>query len=111
VVVERLLSSMAEAGSPPDFVLCVGDDRSDEDMFESIAAAMADPPQSPSAEVIACTVGEKPSKAKYYLDDPSNVLNMLKALAVASDPSSASKLNDFSTQTSQASLEMSSLHI
>ncbi|CAM6098164.1 unnamed protein product [Calypogeia fissa] len=111
VVVERLLSLMAEQGSPPDFVFCVGDDRSDEDMFESIETAMSEPPQSPLAEVIACTVGEKPSKAKYYLDDPSNVLNMLQGLAVASDPSSASRLNDFTAHTSQATLEMSTLHI
>ncbi|OAE25883.1 hypothetical protein AXG93_2145s1830 [Marchantia polymorpha subsp. ruderalis] len=78
VIVEKLLSMMAERGSPPDFVLCVGDDRSDEDMFESIATTMSLPPQSSMAEVFACTVGQKPSKAKYYLDDTSNVLNMLQ---------------------------------
>ncbi|KAG6547241.1 hypothetical protein Mapa_011177 [Marchantia paleacea] len=106
VIVEKLLSMMAERGSPPDFVLCVGDDRSDEDMFESIATTMSLPPQSSMAEVFACTVGQKPSKAKYYLDDTSNVLNMLQGLAVASDPGSASALSAYSTHTSQATLEM-----
>ncbi|XP_044983594.1 probable alpha,alpha-trehalose-phosphate synthase [UDP-forming] 9 [Hordeum vulgare subsp. vulgare] len=36
VVVESLLSSMVRGGKAPDFVLCIGDERSDEDMFESI---------------------------------------------------------------------------
>ncbi|KAJ0105658.1 hypothetical protein Patl1_18002 [Pistacia atlantica] len=33
---EKVLSSMISNGKVPDFVLCIGDDRSDEDMFESI---------------------------------------------------------------------------
>ncbi|GLJ28764.1 hypothetical protein SUGI_0567020 [Cryptomeria japonica] len=69
LVAERLLSKMVERGKPPDFVMCIGDDRSDEDMFESIASAMAKQSMSSKAEVFACTVGQKPSKAKYYLDD------------------------------------------
>ena len=81
VVVEQILSTLASRGTPPNFVLCVGDDRSDEDMFESIASTMAEPPQSPMAEVFACTVGRKPSKAKYYLDDTVEVIKMLENLA------------------------------
>ena len=81
MIAEKLLSSMAAGGTPPDFVLCCGDDRSDEDMFESIASTMAEPPQSPMAEVFACTVGRKPSKAKYYLDDTVEVIKMLENLA------------------------------
>ncbi|MCO5604326.1 hypothetical protein L7F22_058491 [Adiantum nelumboides] len=86
VFVDQLLSSLADRGSPPDFVLCVGDDRSDEDMFESIEAAMALPPHVPTAEVFACTVGRKPSKAKYFLDDTSEVLRLLVGIATASEP-------------------------
>lgn len=82
-VAEKLLSLMVSRGTPPDFVLCVGDDRSDEDMFESIADAMARR-QSPIAEVFACTVGRKPSKAKYYLEDTGDVIQMLQGLAAAS---------------------------
>ncbi|CBI26812.3 unnamed protein product, partial [Vitis vinifera] len=36
IVAKRLLSTMQERGMLPDFVLCIGDDRSDEDMFEAI---------------------------------------------------------------------------
>ncbi|KAH7387975.1 hypothetical protein KP509_16G051500 [Ceratopteris richardii] len=86
VVAEKLLTYMAAEGSPPDFVLCCGDDRSDEDMFESIANAMAEPPQIPMAEVFACTVGRKPSKAKYYLDDTGEVIKMLENLASVTRP-------------------------
>ena len=86
VVVEQILSTLASRGTPPNFVLCVGDDRSDEDMFESIEASMSSPPHEPSAEVFLCTVGRKPSKAKYFLDDTSEVLRLLVGIATASDP-------------------------
>lgn len=85
LVAERLLSLMKQKGKLPDFVLCVGDDRSDEDMFEVITSAMAGPSLSPIAEVFACTVGQKPSKAKYYLDDISEITKMLQGLATASE--------------------------
>jgi len=78
---------MAESGRQADFVLCIGDDRSDEDMFESIDNAIANGILTSSKSVFACTVGQKPSKAKYYLDDTTDVINMLEALAEASDPS------------------------
>jgi trehalose 6-phosphate synthase/phosphatase len=78
---------MAESGRQADFVLCIGDDRSDEDMFESIDNAIASGILHSSKSVFACTVGQKPSKAKYYLDDTADVINMLETLAEASDPS------------------------
>nr|GEV45207.1 plasma membrane H+-ATPase [Tanacetum cinerariifolium] len=37
-------------------------------------------------EIFACTVGRKPSKAKYYLDDAVDVVKLLSGLANASDP-------------------------
>lgn len=85
VVAEKIFTSMHETGRQADFVLCVGDDRSDEDMFEIIGNAMTNGVLSSITSVFACTVGQKPSKAKYYLDDPSDVITMLDALAEASD--------------------------
>ncbi|XP_008800107.2 alpha,alpha-trehalose-phosphate synthase [UDP-forming] 5 [Phoenix dactylifera] len=85
LVAERLLSTMCQKGMLPDFVLCIGDDRSDEDMFEVITGAVAGPSLSPVAEVFACTVGQKPSKAKYYLEDTVEIVRMLQGLATASD--------------------------
>ncbi|XP_062206751.1 probable alpha,alpha-trehalose-phosphate synthase [UDP-forming] 7 isoform X1 [Phragmites australis] len=84
-VAERILSTLMEKGREADFVLCIGDDRSDEDMFEQIADIMRRSIVDPQTSLFACTVGQKPSKAKYYLDDANDVLNMLEALADASD--------------------------
>lgn len=80
---ERLLSIMKQKSILPDFVLCIGDDRSDEDMFEVILSAKDS--LSPVADVFPCTVGQKPSKAKYYLEDTTDILRMLHGLANASE--------------------------
>lgn len=89
LVAEKIFTTMAEVGKQADFVLCIGDDRSDEDMFEIIGSAMDHCVLSSNAAVFACTVGQKPSKAKYYLDDTAEVRIMLEGLAEASDPPSS----------------------
>ncbi|KAL1823296.1 hypothetical protein ACET3Z_010074 [Daucus carota] len=75
VAVERLIATIRSNNRLPDFVLCVGDDSSDEDMFASVANCVTE------AEVYACTVGRKPSNAKFYLDDTDEVIKMLQRLA------------------------------
>ncbi|XXG40875.1 hypothetical protein AAC387_Pa01g1481 [Persea americana] len=85
LVAECLLSTMREREMLPDFVLCIGDDRSDEDMFEVIIGAVSGPSLAPTAEVFACTVGRKPSKAKYYLDDTVEIVRLMEGLASVSD--------------------------
>ncbi|KAL2232759.1 probable alpha,alpha-trehalose-phosphate synthase [UDP-forming] 11 [Sesamum indicum] len=84
VVVKNLMESMRYKGKPADFVLCIGDDRSDEEMFEAIASSIAHGSLPDTAEVFACTVGQKPSMAKYYLDDTVEVIRMLQGLSAAS---------------------------
>ncbi|XP_021275944.1 probable alpha,alpha-trehalose-phosphate synthase [UDP-forming] 11 [Herrania umbratica] len=84
VVVENLISTMRGRGKSPDFLLCIGDDRSDEDMFESIARSSANPTLPTIAEIFACTVGQKPSMAKYYVDDIVEVIGLLRGIAEAS---------------------------
>ena len=76
---------MQENEITPDFVLCIGDDRSDEDMFEVITTSMTAPTITQNAEVFACTVGQKPSKAKYYLDDTAEIVRLLQGLASVSE--------------------------
>ncbi|GMJ13186.1 trehalose-phosphatase/synthase 9, TREHALOSE -6-PHOSPHATASE SYNTHASE S9 [Hibiscus trionum] len=83
LVAEKVLSRMVNGGEPPDFVMCVGDDKSDEDMFQSILTSVSNPSLPVAPEIFACTVGRKPSKAKYYLDDTADVLKLLKGLATA----------------------------
>lgn len=85
LVAKRLLSWMQERGMSPDFVVCIGDDRSDEDMFEVISSSSTGPSIAPQAEVFACTVGRKPSKAKYYLDDTAEIVRLMKGLASVSE--------------------------
>ncbi|KAK7317199.1 hypothetical protein RJT34_01214 [Clitoria ternatea] len=82
LVAQEVLSTLTKRGQSPDFILCIGDDRSDEDMFESI---LTKPYSSSSApEIFACTVGQKPSKARYYLDDTVDVMMLLQGLGAAS---------------------------
>ncbi|KAG0494193.1 hypothetical protein HPP92_005187 [Vanilla planifolia] len=88
IVVEKILSSMLANKKQADFVLCIGDDRSDEDMFESIDNTLLKDVIARSTSVFACTVGQKPSKAKYYLDDTVEVMHMLSGLADVAEPSS-----------------------
>ena len=78
--VENIISTMVSQGKEPDFVLCIGDDYSDEVMFETIVAKV--PNQLPAAaKVFPCSVGMKPSKAKYFLDDTDEVMKLLQGLA------------------------------
>ncbi|KAI4343769.1 hypothetical protein L6164_011078 [Bauhinia variegata] len=84
LVTEQVLSTLTNNGKTPDFVLCIGDDRSDEDMFESISTKTFTSP----TEIFACTVGQKPSKARFYLDDTVDVMMLLQVLAAASEGSS-----------------------
>ena len=80
-------------------MLAIGDDRSDEEMFHAVADCVVDPNsacframscpmpgKSPAKShdhlaVYCSTVGQKPSKADYYLDDPEDVITLLRNLA------------------------------
>lgn len=85
MVVEQVLrqtsaeSGLAvETGDPPpavDFILCIGDDRSDEEMFNTMEHAKLD-----EVEIFPCVVGQRPSKAPYYLNDAGEVLQLLAKL-------------------------------
>ena len=67
---------------PPDFILSIGDDISDEEMFKVINALRKE-----ESNLIAnkhflryftCTVGKKPSLARYFINDASEVVNILE---------------------------------
>ncbi|KAF5734186.1 Trehalose-phosphatase/synthase 9 isoform 1 [Tripterygium wilfordii] len=90
LVMEKVLSTMSSTGKAADFVLCIGDDRSDEDMFESLSNITITSSLHTSPEIFACTVGQKPSLAKYYLEEAANVLRVLRGLASAEELKSMS---------------------
>jgi trehalose 6-phosphate synthase/phosphatase len=79
LAVERLLGH-GDAQQMVDFILAIGDDRSDEDMFAAVDARAQDPLLA-GAFVYTSTIGQKPSKAPAYLDDTDDVINLLQTLA------------------------------
>eukprot|EP00184_Porphyridium_aerugineum_P004640 CAMPEP_0184695282 /NCGR_PEP_ID=MMETSP0313-20130426/2971_1 /TAXON_ID=2792 /ORGANISM="Porphyridium aerugineum, Strain SAG 1380-2" /LENGTH=983 /DNA_ID=CAMNT_0027153713 /DNA_START=336 /DNA_END=3287 /DNA_ORIENTATION=- len=65
---ERILTSLH---INPEFVLCIGDDRTDEDMFTFLAKQVA------HDKCYTTTVGVKPSNARYYLRSSEEVADLL----------------------------------
>ncbi|XP_076927733.1 putative alpha,alpha-trehalose-phosphate synthase [UDP-forming] 7 [Bidens hawaiensis] len=85
MVAEKIFAFMAEKGNRADFVLSIGDDRSDEDMFLEIGEGIKKGEISNDNSVFTCTVGVKPSAAAYYLDEVKDVLEMLEKLGRVSN--------------------------
>ena len=65
--------------SPLDYVLCIGDDSSDELMFHALHSKFGVKPTD--VELFTVTVGRKPSKAQAYLGDHTEVVELLKMLS------------------------------
>eukprot|EP01027_Heterolobosea_sp_BB2_P001461 GEZU01002213.1.p1 GENE.GEZU01002213.1~~GEZU01002213.1.p1 ORF type:complete len:315 (-),score=50.49 GEZU01002213.1:17-961(-) len=59
-----------------DFVFCMGDDETDEDMFEEIERENKEEGKA----FISCRVGTNPTKAHYYLKSQQQVLKVLQTL-------------------------------
>ncbi|KAM0938360.1 putative alpha,alpha-trehalose-phosphate synthase (UDP-forming), Trehalose-phosphatase [Dioscorea sansibarensis] len=111
LVADKILSSMFEHGKQADFVLCIGDDRSDEEMFEGISGIVNKHVVAPNTSLFACTVGQKPSKAKYYLDDTSDVINMLQGLAEASEELSSPVFSEESELSPSSEVQTERLYV
>lgn len=68
-----------------DFILCVGDDESDETIFRMIAAKKRSlQRENHIIKIYTNTVGMKPSQARFYLPDPDSVHSLLDSLAACS---------------------------
>eukprot|EP00160_Parvularia_atlantis_P016956 Unigene5634_Nuclearia_a/m.17201 Unigene5634_Nuclearia_a/g.17201 ORF Unigene5634_Nuclearia_a/g.17201 Unigene5634_Nuclearia_a/m.17201 type:complete len:438 (-) Unigene5634_Nuclearia_a:127-1440(-) len=73
-VVLRLLRMFPGSG----FVLCAGDDRTDEDMFRSL-------PLTTAGQIFTCLVGPpRKSFATYQVDSPADLIDVLGQLATSS---------------------------
>ncbi|GLE06350.1 hypothetical protein PINS_up015597 [Pythium insidiosum] len=88
VVVDRILSTLESTGQPGggtagfvDFVLCVGDDESDEFMFQYLEESRRNLGRTKHFTV---TVGKKPSAAKYFVNDVDQVMEVLHSLTKVS---------------------------
>jgi len=74
---ERFVSTLeSDGGGPVDFVLCAGDDSTDELMFASLNKRMG----KTNPGLLTVTVGRKPSEASSYLDDHNEVVELLELL-------------------------------
>ncbi|PWZ37633.1 putative alpha,alpha-trehalose-phosphate synthase [UDP-forming] 9 [Zea mays] len=84
ISVDKIIRTLVSKGEVPDLLMCIGNDRSDEDMFESInrATSLSELPAAP--EVFACSVGPKASKANYYVDGCDEVIRLLKGVTAVS---------------------------
>jgi trehalose 6-phosphate synthase/phosphatase len=82
VTIEYLVNTCYNVGIVFDFVLVVGDDLSDEEMFKSLKKICINknPGISTHARCFSCTLGRKPTEADYYLNDPSEILHCLDIL-------------------------------
>lgn len=83
-VAKYVLSRLGE-GVQPDFVLCCGDDRTDEDMFDVLRKHEA----TKDSNLFTTTVGVKPSNAQYYLRSPMEVGQLIEQINDANHPGSS----------------------
>ncbi|KAI1619884.1 alpha,alpha-trehalose-phosphate synthase [Exophiala viscosa] len=77
-IATRLINEYGyDTGVPPEFVLCLGDDQTDEDMFRALLKT-----DLPKDHVFACTVGasSKRTLANWHLLEPSDVIASVAAL-------------------------------
>ena len=77
----RCIEKLSEAKGPVDFIMAIGDDSSDEDMFKVVNLLKKQNSSMLCNEKIAtftCTLGIKPSLASYFLLDAAKVVNLLE---------------------------------
>jgi trehalose-6-phosphatase len=87
--VNHAMATMKASNNEPDFVLAIGDDSSDEPMFEYLnlvagtpanTAAAGASPVTMEVSTFTVTVGKKPSTAQSFVDDPAAVMDVLSTL-------------------------------
>lgn len=77
-IVKRLVASYGhDVGEPPEFLLCLGDDFTDEDMFRALNATGL-----PEEHIFTVTVGasSKMTLAQWHLLEPSDVISTVAML-------------------------------
>jgi trehalose 6-phosphate synthase/phosphatase len=77
-IAKRLVESYGqEVGEPPEFILCLGDDFTDEDMFRALNASGL-----PEEHVFTVTVGasSKMTLAHWHLLEPADVITSVALL-------------------------------
>ena len=69
-----------------DFILCIGDDTSDEKMFDYLIKKKDEIKKyCKKVKLYGVTVGKKPSQAKFYVEKPKNVQDLITGFVKASN--------------------------
>ena len=87
----HILKKQIKKGRIPDFIICVGDDNSDEKMFDFLAKKEKNIKKyAKDADFYSITVGKKPSKAMYYVNSVKNVKELINKFVKISQKTSSS---------------------
>lgn len=80
-IAKRLVNDEIERAGAPEFVLCLGDDFTDEDMFRSLNGVVAEDNMDEES-VFTVTVGasSKMTLAKWHVLEPSDVIDVVGLL-------------------------------
>ncbi|EED95365.1 trehalose-6-phosphate synthase, partial [Thalassiosira pseudonana CCMP1335] len=78
-IVKKILEDAQTRNKAVDFVLCMGDDIADEKMFTSVMSFSAES-HCQGAYAFNVAVGKKATNASFYIDDASDVADVLVAL-------------------------------
>lgn len=73
IAVRAILKDLHQPQDEVDFILCIGDGKTDEPVFSLLKEI--------SPDSITSTVGKKQTEAKYCLDNVGNVQSLLERLA------------------------------
>jgi len=71
--VRAILKDLQQTQNHVDFILCIGDGKTDEPVFAMLKEMASD--------CITSTVGKKQTEAKYYIDNVKDVEKLLDALS------------------------------
>lgn len=75
--IEHALATLTSLEKEPSFILAIGDDASDEPMFDALNR-ISDMKENIS--IFGVSVGKKPTSATSYVDDPAAVMEVLETL-------------------------------
>ncbi|KAJ8330754.1 hypothetical protein QVD99_008641 [Batrachochytrium dendrobatidis] len=77
-IVKRLVQQQLQNQPPCDFVYCVGDDRTDEDMFKALKKSELN-----EDTYFTCTIGSatKHTHAQWHVNAPQDVIDLIGAMA------------------------------
>ena len=89
--VSHILKKQIKKGRIPDFIMCIGDDFSDEKMFNYLNKKESEIKKySKDVCIYSITVGKKPSNAKYYVNSIKNVKEIINTFAKISEKTRSS---------------------